>query len=204
MNTEPRKVKLEYHHEERGNCLATFKGIGEDAGKWFNKMTYGKWYYTYPHKGYYENSHEVEVPCVFSIYGKGLAKEFAVDSNIPALATKPYEFLEDVLAKVRADCLALPGSIDVNEWERAMLDCDAYKSYKGYKYNFLFFEVETLKEVVIDRALWAGRRHDVVKELCRNKISGREYWVYFVRINLGAPAGSYNEYLNVNSFQATK
>lgn len=199
---ELKRIEVEYHHEDRGNCLATFRGIGKDAKKWFNKMEDGTWYYTYPSKGYFENSHEVKGPCVFLIYGKNLAKPFAIDSNVPGYATKPYVFKDKIIAELRDECLRLPGSIDYEEWKDAMCDCDSFRSYKGYHDNFLHYEVETIGEIHVGNFSWAGRHHEVVKSLCRNKISGRKYYEYLAHMtDVGASAYAYDEHLTVYSFQ---
>lgn len=205
MNTEPNKIKVEYHHEEPGNCLATFKGLGKDSKRWFNKMLDGTWYYAYSSKGLFENSHEVKELCIFLIYGKGLANEFAVDSNVPSYATKPYEFKDEIIAKLREKCLSLPGSVDYDEWKKIMCDCNAFWSYEGYRDNFLHYEVETVCEIYIDKISWAGRHHNVVKRLCRNKISGQKYYEYLVHmVDVGASSYSHDEYLTVYSFQDVK
>lgn len=205
MNTEPKKIKVEYHHEEPGNCLACFKGIGEDFGKWFNKMFDGTWYYTFPSQGYFENSHKVQVPCVFLIYGKGLAKAFAVDSNVPELAENPYVFRDKMLAELREKYLKVPGNIDYNEWAREICDCDEFRGYKGYRDNFLHYDQEVVTEDHLETIRWAGRHHDVVRRLYRNKISDREYWEYIVKMRyVGVFTYEQDESLTVYSFHASK
>lgn len=204
MSTEPKTISVEYHHEESGNCLATFRGIGKDSGRWFNKMTNGTWYYTYPAKGYYENSHEVKQPCIFQIYGKGLARAFAIDSNVPELAEKPYVFREEMLSRLKRKYLRMNENIEYDAWAKAMCDCKEFMAYEGYRDNFLHAEDEIVREEFIETVAWAGRFHNVMRTLFKNRISGRKYWTYFVRVRcVGTSVYEMDDYLTVYSFQGT-
>ena len=180
MTIEPIRVKLTFHHEDRGCDFATFRGIDEDKGKWFNKSGNGTWYYTFPSQQLYEHSHEVTVPTIFEIYAKNSSEPFAIDSNIPELATKPYQFREEFLKDLQEKYLAQSGNVDYDEWKTTMLDCEEFKSYNGYYDNFLY-DNELLREQVIEIIWFNGEQNEIVGQLYRNNQNKKEFWSFSVR-----------------------
>lgn len=183
-------VELRLHHEDPGNCLATFCGIGRDKGKWYNKSMSGAWFYTYPAHGYYENSHLVREPTVFRIFGKDDNIPYAIESNMMgAKFHNPYIFRDDVLNAIQEKYLKKKTSIDYDKWVKEMTNCKEYEKYRGYKDNFLYCESERLESIKVDTFRWAGGIHDILCIKSRHKLSGLEYWEYVAIIR---PASGYD------------
>lgn len=198
---EQKRIEIEFHHEESGYCLAVFKGIGAYAGKWFNRMEDGTWFYSSKVKGLYENSHKVEIPCVFLIYAHGAEQPFAIDSNVPELVKTPYVSIGEVVGRLKAKYLECQDNVDYDTWAKAMCDCEEFKSYKGYKDTFLHYEVEDINDKKVDLVMWAGKQHEVIKRLYKNKVSAKEYWEYILLVRVNG--GVVEEHLTVYSFTDT-